>query len=603
MVPVKKAVILAAGLGSRLGYAGGPKPMTPVNGVPILHRALRELSAEGVLEAVVVVGHRADDIERGVGPVFRGMRVTYVRSRDFAVTNNAYSLWLARHHLDQDVFVLDGDVLFDATLLRRVADADAPLALAVAPWETGMHGTVVELDGPKITRVSLLADQGDGGGLAGMFKTVNIQVLRRSYLTAEFLPALDRLVARGDTDAFYDAVIAEGVRGGRVAAQGVDCGDLPWQEVDDLGDLDRAEYVFASADEKLALIRRRHGGTWRYPVTDHDLLYNVHFPPPDLWQSLSAGLRDALVHYPVGQDVVRELLAAAVECPAEYLAVANGASELIKILPRLVDRAVLTLPGFNEYEAVFGPARSSAVHLTAPDFTLDPDDVRLAVEATGAQAAIVTSPNNPTGRAVPTEQLRWLAKLLEPSGAYLVVDESFVDFCHEERSLEHHLADHTNLVIVKSMSKAYGLAGLRLGYLASSDARLVARVREELPIWNVNGLAELFLHHLPEFREDFRNSVERVRSDRDELSRGLAEIAGLRVFPSDANFVMARLPAPWSGPAVVRELFTRHRILIKDCSGKSMADGERYVRIASRTAADNQFLVTALAAVLRGKPG
>lgn len=602
MAPVNKAIILAAGAGTRLGFLDGPKALTPVNGVPILHRALRELASAGVREAVVVVGHRADDIVAGVGTRFGGITVTYVHAPDFAITNNAYSLWLARHHLDQDVFLLDGDVVFDAALLHRVAGQDTPLSIAVAPWTTGMNGTVVDMEGAKVTRVRLAEDQDHRVDLPRTFKTVNVQVLRSAYLETEFLPGLERLVGRGEVEAFYDAVVAESVNLGQVAAEGVDCRDLRWQEIDDRGDLALAEYRFGSVDERLELIRGQHGGYWRYPVTDHSLLYNLYFPPEELWQALTGDLRAALVHYPMGQSAVRELLAAAIGRPADQLAVANGAAELIRILPRLFDRVVLTLPGFNEYEAVFGLSRTTGVELAAPDFPFDPDHVLQAVSDTGAEAAIVTSPNNPTGRAVPGEQLLRLAKLLGPSGARLVLDESFVDFCDGEQSLEPRLADHPNLVIIKSMSKAYGLAGLRLGYLASADREFVERTRAELPIWNINGPAESFLRHLPRFGKEFRRSVERVRSDREELSRGLAGIAGLRVLGSDANFVLARLDRPWTGPALVRELFARHHILVKDCAGKSMADGEQYVRIAGRTASDNRRLVSALAEVLgRGR--
>ena len=602
MASASRAIILAAGTGSRLGAVDRPKPLTPVHGVSILHRALTGLAAAGVREAVVVVGHRAGDIVAATGDRFGGIRVSYVHSDAFAETNNAYSLWLARAELDRDVFLLDGDVLFDTELLRRLAASDAPATMAVAPWRAGMSGTVVRLVGDRVDRVHLGGDQ-DGLDLADLFKTVNIHLLRADYLATEFVPRLERLIGEGRRGAFHESVLAETVHHTGLSVRAVDCRDLRWQEVDDPTDLAAAEYTFGDSDQRLAQLQGQHGGYWRHQVTDHCLLYNPYFPPEELWRELSGALRPALTHYPVGQRTAGALLGAVIGQPAERLVVANGGCELISALGRLLDRVVLTVPGFNEYEAVTDPARTRHVLLAAPDFRLDVERTHRMALDSGAQAVIVTSPNNPTGLAVPQEELLRLAKLLAPTGIRLVVDESFVDFCEDDRSLEPHLGDFPTLVVLKSMSKVYGLAGLRLGYLACADPELVAAVTAQLPIWNINGLAEAFLRALPRYAGDFRSSLDRARADRDALHAGLAAIDGLTPLRSDANFVLARLEEPWTGPALVRSLFAEHGILVKDCAGKTMPEGERYVRIASREAADNQRLVEAVADVLtRDRP-
>ncbi len=211
---------------------------------------------------------------------------------------------------------------------------------------------------------------------------------------------------------------------------------------------------------------------------------------------------------------------------------------------------------------------------------------------------IVTSPNNPTSMAVPRADLLRLGQLLAAEDVLLVVDESFVDFCDAGQSLQDELTGNPNLVIVKSMSKAYGIGGLRLGYLATANLELAARLRAELPIWNVNGFAESFLRLLPRYQSEFRASCARVREDRDHLYTRLTKIDALHVYKPDANYVMVRLPETWTGPALTRALFTEHGILIKDCAGKSMPNGEQYVRIACRTKRENQRLAVALERVL-----
>ncbi|MFD0377433.1 aminotransferase class I/II-fold pyridoxal phosphate-dependent enzyme [Streptomyces sp. NPDC127112] len=599
-----KAVVLAAGLGRRLGLHHA-KPLLPVAGRPILLRTLDHLAAAGVRETVLVVGYLADEVRAAVGETHAGMAVTYVESDAYRTTNNAYSLWLAREQLDEDVYLVEGDVVFDAGLPLALADSGsgAEVATAVAPYRPGMNGTVVTL-GPAGTVHAMLlpAQQGPEVDLGGTFKTANVHLLRARYLREEFVPALEALIADGGHGAYYELVLADTVTAGRFPVHAVDCAHLRWYEVDDLTDHAAAEYLFAGSEDRLTLLEDLHGGYWRYDLVDHRLLYNLYFPPAPLVDELARDFRDALVHYPVGHGTLQRLLGAAIGQPAERLVVANGASELIKILGRLAGRTALVVPGFNEYEAVFDEADVHRIHLPAPDFTMDPAHVAGEARRAGVGTVIITSPNNPTSMAVPRADLVALARLLADAGIRLVVDESFVDFCAPGHSLEPDLAELPGLAVVKSMSKVYGIGGLRLGYLLSADTGFVADVRAALPIWNVNGFAESFLRLLPRYRDAFTASCERVRRDRDELAALLGELPGVTVYPPDANYVMLRLPADTSAREVVRRTFAEHGILVKDCGGKSMPDGDRYLRVACRGPQENRRLAEALAEVLVGEP-
>jgi histidinol-phosphate/aromatic aminotransferase/cobyric acid decarboxylase-like protein len=198
---------------------------------------------------------------------------------------------------------------------------------------------------------------------------------------------------------------------------------------------------------------------------------------------------------------------------------------------------------------------------------------------------------------VPRAALIDLAGRLRATGIRLVLDESFVDFCAAPSTLAPELGRFPNLVIVKSMSKAYGVGGLRLGYLATADLELAADVRGGLPIWNINGVAEAFLRLLPAFTDDFKASVAQTRADCDELWAQLDAIPGLHAYPPDANFVLVRLERGQSED-VVRALLRDHQLFIKDCAGKSMREGERYLRVSSRTCAENARVSAALSEVL-----
>ncbi|MGH3946239.1 MAG: aminotransferase class I/II-fold pyridoxal phosphate-dependent enzyme, partial [Pseudonocardiaceae bacterium] len=487
-------MVLAAGLGSRLGSQDRPKPLILVNGTPILHRALSNLASVGVREVVIVIGHRAAEISAAVGERFAGMAISYVVSDRFRTTNNAYSLWLARHHLNEDLFLVEGDVVFDAEILTQMRAVDAVAVAAISPWKSGMNGTVARVDANRrVSQLLLAAEQKGAPGMSRMFKTVNIHLLREPYLQAEFVPLLEDLIASGGDGEYYERVLAQSVQRRRFTVHGLDCRDLRWYEVDDGSDLVAAEYLFGSVDDRLDILRNMHGGYWRHDVVDHCLLYNPYFPTPALMEALMAEFGDTLVHYPVGHTTLQVLLATMVNQPPERLVIANGASELIKVLGRVLRGVVLAVPGFNEYEEVFDDAEVQRIEVLPPTFRPEIDDFHRAAICAKAQAVIVASPNNPTSVAVPREDLLRLGKLLAESGTLLVVDESFVDFCTGGVSLERDLSDHPNLVVVKSMSKAYGVGGLRLGYLATADRELASTIRAELPIWNVNGFAEAFL--------------------------------------------------------------------------------------------------------------
>jgi histidinol-phosphate/aromatic aminotransferase/cobyric acid decarboxylase-like protein len=155
------------------------------------------------------------------------------------------------------------------------------------------------------------------------------------------------------------------------------------------------------------------------------------------------------------------------------------------------------------------------------------------------------------------------------------------------------------MAILKSMSKAYGICGLRIGYLLTANLEFAKSVRNGIHIWNINGFAEEFLRILPQYKQVFEDSCEKVKIDRDTFYNKLCAINGMTVFKPDANFIYCRLPdAALSGPEVTKRLFIEHNIYIKDSVGKTQPDADRYIRIASRTQKENNTLIDALMDVM-----
>ena len=153
----------------------------------------------------------------------------------------------------------------------------------------------------------------------------------------------------------------------------------------------------------------------------------------------------------------------------------------------------------------------------------------------------------------------------------LIVDESFMDFVEKpaQTTLEHDIERHPNMVIFKSMSKAYGICGLRIGYMLTANAAFAEAVRKGVHIWNINGFAEEFLRLLPDYRRQFAESCQQVRADRDKLFDNLRAIPGMTVYKPDANFVFCRLPDhAQSGPEITRRLFIEHNMYMAGLIGK-----------------------------------
>jgi histidinol-phosphate/aromatic aminotransferase/cobyric acid decarboxylase-like protein len=597
-----KAVILAAGRSTRLGAAASePKPLLPVAGLPLLHRGLGALARAGVRRVVVVVGHRAGEIVSSLDALastLGDLTIRYVASELYATTNNVYSLWLARDELDEDVYLLDGDVVFDDELVQALAGRPQGALVPVTPYEPGMTGTVVELDRDDWV-IQMVDVRDNAAAFDAAHKTASVYVLPAAFLREELVARLDRFVEEGRVDQFYEAVLSEAVRDGGLRLRAVAC--ERWREIDDANDWLDAEYAFSSPEKRFELVLQSFGGFQRHGAVDHLVMTNIHFPPESMLSDLRRELAHSATDYPVGQATMATLLAGCVEQPPERIVVGNGASELIKILAAsLTGRALVPVPTYNEYERSVPSEQLVQFQLHPPDFRLDVDALDRAAAEAEVELAVVVSPNNPTSRAVPRPELIGLCESLVRRGVLLVVDESFVDFCADpsSQSLAEELEAHSNLAIVKTLSVVCGIPGLRLGYLLADNLELTDRLRAKVPVWNVNGVAEAFLRLLPRYRSLLAETCARVRRDCDELAALLSEIPGVAVAPSSASFCFVGLPEGVDGQEVARRLFVEEDLLVKDCAGKSMPEGRAYLRIKARTPVENRRLVAGLARVL-----
>jgi threonine-phosphate decarboxylase len=358
---------------------------------------------------------------------------------------------------------------------------------------------------------------------------------------------------------------------------------------------------YSTNQERYDFITGQHGGFWRHDFIDHNYLYNLYFPPEDFFGHITNHIHQLVLNYPMGQHDLACLVGDLIGQPPERIVVGNGAAELIKIIAAMDRKLIVPVPSFNEYANAALPGNVVEFALEAPSFQLDVD--KFAAEAIRCKAglAVVVSPNNPTSLLVPKTDIIRLLKKLADHDCILIVDESFIDFAGNgaQETLEQDIDKYPNLAIFKSMSKAYGICGIRIGYMLTVNNDFAEKIRRGIHIWNINGFAEEFLRLAPQYRQKFIDSCNKVKADRDHFHKQLQTIPGMTVYQPDANYIFCRLPDhAASGPEVTEKLFVAHNIYIKHCQGKTMPESERYLRIASRTQPENLRLVEALQDVI-----
>jgi histidinol-phosphate/aromatic aminotransferase/cobyric acid decarboxylase-like protein len=342
-------------------------------------------------------------------------------------------------------------------------------------------------------------------------------------------------------------------------------------------------------------------------IIDFCFIANPYYPTPEMIEALAAGLPTLIKSYPSSNHATTErVLAEVLGVDAGDLIVGNGATELIVLINEvLVDRIGVPVPTFGEYiEKLRDPAGAELFTLHGGcDYRLDLADYLAWARERGLKALLVINPGNPTGQL---HSLDEMVEFLEQAADMdlVIVDESFIDFATDPVPSVLPLAGRfRNLLIVRSMSKHYGVPGLRLGFCYSRNRDMIARLRAMLPTWHLNILAEYFLTLLPATTAAYRESLARVTRDVERLHEDLSTIPGLFVYPTGSNFVLFRTEnGPTAGELQAR-LLTEHLMYVRDCSNKVGMD-DRHVRVASQGRESDARLVEALRGVMaEARPG
>jgi histidinol-phosphate/aromatic aminotransferase/cobyric acid decarboxylase-like protein/choline kinase len=577
--------------------------MVKVNGVTLIDRMLHQIEKQNLSRIVMVVGYERKKLIDYIGTLSIQTPIVFIENPIYDKTNNIYSLALAKEWLCKDDTILfESDLIFEDSVLEAlIGDPRETLAL-VDKYESWMDGTCVKLGEDDTIEAFVPGRKFKFDEIKDYYKTVNLYKFSKQFSETYYVPFLEAYQAALGENEYYEQVLRvitmlddPGIRAKRLDGQ-------RWYEIDDIQDLDIAESIFATdEDERVHRLQMRYGGYWRYPkLLDFCYLVNPYFPPQRMKEEIRANFDTLLTQYPSGLAVNNLLAAKNFDVHQENIIVGNGAAELIKSLMGILSgRVGFVRPTFDEYPNRYDRENSVDFTPNNSDYSYTADDLMVYFEDKDIQNLIVVNPDNPSGNYIPKKDLLRLIEWARKKKLKIVIDESFVDFSDEE---DHTLIDQTILsanpflFVMKSISKSYGVPGLRLGVLASGDEDTIAAMKKDVAIWNINSFAEFYMQIEEKYKNAYTEALVLFRAERTRFAEGLKKIPGVRVIPSQANFIMVELNEGISPKDLLKTLLIRYNILIKELTTKT--NGRNYLRLAIRNTEDNDKLLLALNEVL-----
>ncbi len=596
-----QAIILAAGMGKRLKELtqNNTKCMVKVNGVTLIDRMLHQIEKQNLSRIIVVVGYKGEELIDYINTLGIRTPIEFINNPIYDKTNNIYSLALAKDRLlEDDTLLFESDLIFeDAVLEALVADPRDTLAL-VDKYEPWMDGTCVKLDEEDNIEAFVPGKQFDFSEIDEYYKTVNLYKFSKQFSASHYVPFLDAYQTALGENEYYEQVLRvitmldePVIKGKRLTGQN-------WYEIDDIQDLDIAESIFTpDEDEKVKRLQDRYGGYWRYPkLLDFCYLVNPYFPPKKMRDEMKANFDVLLSEYPSGMRVNSLLAAKNFGVRQSCILIGNGAAELIKSLMGCLNgKTGFVRPTFEEYPNRYDRELSVDFVPANKDYSYTAQDLMDFFDGKDISSLLLVNPDNPSGNYIPKAGLLELIEWSKKKEITLIIDESFVDFADEpENSLldQELLSANPHLFVMKSISKSYGVPGLRLGVLASGNEDMIAAMKKDVAIWNINSFGEFYMQIAEKYKKDYAAALAKLRAERARFQQALAAVPGIRVIPSQANYVMAELDAALSPKELLKKLLVHHNILIKELTGKT--NGGNYLRFAVRNAADNDKLIAAL---------
>ena len=529
---------------------------------------------------------------------FANAYIQYIINEVYDKTNNIFSLSLAKEQLMQDdTLLLESDLIFEERLIDMLLEDERDSLALVDKFESWMDGTCIMVDqGDNITDFipgKLLKYQAK----EQYYKTVNIYKFGADFSKNVYVPFLEAYAKVMGNNEYYETVIKLILLLDKNTMKAKRLQGELWYEIDDIQDLDIAQTLFIEDNtQRYHYLMKRYGGYWRFPhLQDYCYLVNPYFPTRRMQEEMESNFDILMRQYPSGMKVNSLLAAKCFQLHEEHVVLGNGAAELIKcLLEELHGTLGVIRPTFEEY-ANRWDSECVVYDCTQDDFAYSAQQLITFFSEHPVNTLVLINPDNPSGYYMGQSEITALLQWCREQNKNLIVDESFLDFADEENvSLlsESILRENPNLYVVKSISKSYGVPGLRLGILASGNADMIGYLKKRVSIWNINSMAEFFMQILDKYKADYAKSLREIKAERNRFFESLSQIKFLKVYPSQANYFMCELLDGHTSEELAGRLLKKN-ILIKDLTGK-IKNGGQYIRIAIRTSNENRHLVQLL---------
>jgi histidinol-phosphate aminotransferase len=608
---VTRAIVLAAGLGSRLSEGGDitPKPLRRVAGVPLIVRVLRTLEAAGIEHAVVVIGHGGHLIREAVAEEANlGLAISFVENTDY-LKKNGVSVLAAAAFIDQECLLTMSDHLYSPELVRRLLAADIPAEGAGLAVDYDIprcfdldDATKVGVERGRIVRIAKELDAYDALD-TGVFR-----------IGPSLVAELSRVAEQNGDASLSDGVQALSRRGVFAA---VDVGDVRWIDVDTQPALERAEAMLRVYGDDLGDepgagpdfeidpdAIETFAPSWvraAKPYDEHHfavaerngaarMMSNESpFPPsPRVMQAIiDAASRGN--HYPGGSKTLSDKISRREGLAQGTVLFGAGSTELIDVVIRTFvgpgEEVLLSVPTFSMYEA--RTRVTGGIPVLVPMTDTHDHDLNGLIRAVNERTKVLflCSPNNPTGNRMSQADLRRMLRLGLPT----VIDEAYFDF-ETDGSSTCLLAEFPNAIVLRTFSKAFGLAGMRLGYALAHPVviRLLSRVK--VP-WNVPSLVLAAAAAALDDQAEFEARREELSSGRQELFNALSLLPGLSPVAGEGNFVLIDVSRTGHSAERLVELLLEQGVLIRSLTVHHAA--KSYVRVTVGMREQNQRCVRA----------
>jgi len=596
-----QAIILAAGMGKRLKELtnNNTKCMVKVNGVTMIDRMLHQIESRKANRIVIVVGYEGKKLIDYISTLNIKTPIIYVNNPIYDKTNNIYSLSLAKNYLcEDDTLLFESDVIFEDAVIDELLNDDRETLALVDKYESWMDGTCVKLNEDDTIKEFIPGNHFKFEEAKDYYKTVNIYKFSKHFSEKKYIPFLDAYQKALGLNEYYEQVlrVITMLDDPEIKAKRL-CGEL-WYEIDDIQDLNIAESMFVPDDDKkLELLQERYGGYWRYPnLIDFCYLVNPYYPSQKLMDEIKASFERILTQYPSGMKVNSLLVGKTFNVHSENIVVGNGAAELIKsLMNNLAGKTGFIKPTFEEYPNRYDKSNSVYMNADNENYSYTKDDIINYFEDKDISNLIIINPDNPSGNYISKSDILELCDWSKRKNINLIIDESFGDFSDELNNTlinQEIINKYDNLYVMKSISKSYGVPGLRLGILVSKDTNMIDRMKKDVSIWNLNSFAEFYLQIAEKYNKDYVKALEEFRKERNRFKNELDKIKNIRVIESQANYFMIEIKNKICAKELTKNLLIKHNLFIKDLTKKT--NGKNYIRVAIRNTEDNDKLVNAL---------